>query len=158
LFNCQFDVIAGGETAGIPFAAFLASQLNKPMIYVRKAAKGHGARSQIEGVLSRSSRVLLVEDLITDGRSKLAFIHAIRDAGARIEDVLVVFDRLQGGAATLQQHDSRLIALTDLEITMHISAEWKILPPEDLTSVREYLVSPAEWHARRSLPYSGGGE
>jgi orotate phosphoribosyltransferase len=69
----QIDVIAGGETAGIAYAALLAEKLNKPMIYVRKEPKGYGKSSQIEGVLEPGQRVLLVEDLVTDGGSKLNF-------------------------------------------------------------------------------------
>jgi orotate phosphoribosyltransferase len=58
----QFDCVAGGETAGIPFAAFLAERLGLPMIYVRKQPKGHGRNAQIEGELREGSRVLVIED------------------------------------------------------------------------------------------------
>ena len=63
----QFDVIAGGETAGIPFAAMLAERLALPMIYVRKAPKGHGRNAQIEGHMPEGARVLVIEDLTTAG-------------------------------------------------------------------------------------------
>src|SRR5206468_3944750 len=62
----KFDVIAGGETAGIPYAAFLAGELDMPMVYIRKAPKGFGRGSQIEGELPVGSTVLLVEDLLFD--------------------------------------------------------------------------------------------
>ena len=92
--GAEFDVIAGGETAGIPFAAFLARSFCRPMVYVRKAAKEHGTASRVEGSLESGGRVLLVEDLITDAGSKLSFIQGIQDAGGDVKDVLVVFDRL----------------------------------------------------------------
>ena len=66
----QFDTVAGGETAGIPFAAWMADRLMLPMQYVRKQPKGFGRDAQIEGHLKEGERVLLVEDLTTDGRSK----------------------------------------------------------------------------------------
>src|SRR3979490_924501 len=67
----QFDAVAGGETAGIPFAAWMADKLGLPMLYVRKKAKGFGRNAQIEGHFAVGDRILLVEDLTTDGRSKI---------------------------------------------------------------------------------------
>jgi orotate phosphoribosyltransferase len=81
----QFDCVAGGETAGIPFAAFLAERLGLPMIYVRKKPKGHGRNAQIEGELREGSRVLVIEDLTTAGGSMFTFIDAIRAAGCTVD-------------------------------------------------------------------------
>src|SRR5262245_23977588 len=82
----KIDAVAGGETAGIPFAAFLAALAKKSMIYVRKQPKGFGRMGQIEGDLMPGKRVLLVEDLATDGGSKLAFIEALKRAEAKVTD------------------------------------------------------------------------
>ncbi len=79
--DASFDAVAGGETAGIPFAAYLAQGLDLPMLYVRKKAKGYGIASKVEGKLPPGGRILLVEDLITDGGSKLGFVDALREAG-----------------------------------------------------------------------------
>src|SRR3990167_11334598 len=87
----QFDVVAGGETAGIPYAAWIADRLMLPMQYVRKKPKGFGRNAQIEGHLEPGQRVLLVEDLTTDGRSKVNFCQALRDAGATVEHIFVIF-------------------------------------------------------------------
>src|SRR6266403_2326377 len=87
----QFDAVAGGETAGIPFAAWMADKLDLPMLYVRKKAKGFGRNAQIEGHLVEGQRVLLVEDMTSDGRSKVNFCKALRDAGAKVEHALVFF-------------------------------------------------------------------
>jgi len=75
------DTVAGGETAGIPFAAWIADALMLPMQYVRKKSKGFGRNAQIEGHLLEGARALLVEDLTTDGRSKINFVQALRSAG-----------------------------------------------------------------------------
>ena len=80
----SFDAVAGGETAGIPFAAWIAERLSLPMLYVRKQPKGFGRHAQIEGVMAEGARVLLVEDLASEGTSKLNFIHAIKKAGGNI--------------------------------------------------------------------------
>jgi len=87
----QFDTVAGGETAGIPYAAWIADRLSLPMQYVRKKPKGFGRGAQIEGHIEEGARTLLVEDLTTDGRSKVNFCQALRDAGAIVEHVLVMF-------------------------------------------------------------------
>ena len=81
----KFDAVAGGETAGIAFAAWVAERLNLPMQYVRKKAKGFGRNAQIEGQSIPGQRVLLVEDLATDGRSKVNFVKALREAGGICE-------------------------------------------------------------------------
>ncbi|MEM9349395.1 MAG: orotate phosphoribosyltransferase, partial [Pseudomonadota bacterium] len=86
-----FDNIAGGETAGIPFAAFVAERMGLPMTYVRKKPKGYGRGARIEGDMAEGERVLLVEDLTTDGGSKLSFVDAIREAGASCGHTAVVF-------------------------------------------------------------------
>ncbi|MBT4738767.1 MAG: orotate phosphoribosyltransferase, partial [Rhodospirillaceae bacterium] len=86
----HLDAVAGGETAGIPYAAWISDALMLPMQYVRKKPKGFGRMAQIEGNLEEGSNVLLVEDLATDGGSKLAFVKALRDAGAKCSHTFVV--------------------------------------------------------------------
>ena len=87
----QIDSVTGGETAGIPFAAWLSDKMNLPMHYVRKKPKGFGRDAQIEGASIEGKRVLLVEDLTTDGGSKIKFCEAIRHAGAEISHTVVIF-------------------------------------------------------------------
>jgi orotate phosphoribosyltransferase len=86
-----FDNVAGGETAGIPFAALVAERMALPMSYVRKKPKGYGRNARIEGVMDEGARVLLVEDLTTDGGSKLSFVEAIREAGGSCAHTAVIF-------------------------------------------------------------------
>ena len=101
----RFDCVAGGETAGIPFAALLADRLELPMIYVRKKPKGYGRNAQIEGSLTKGARVLMVEDLTTAGGSMFHFINAVRDAGGVVEDGLALFllRYLQTGGETVHR-------------------------------------------------------
>lgn len=86
-----FDNIAGGETAGIPFGALVAERMALPMSYVRKKPKGYGRNARIEGAMTEGQRVLLVEDLTTDGGSKLSFVDAIRETGATCGHTAVIF-------------------------------------------------------------------
>ena len=86
----NIDYLAGGETAGIPYAAFIAERLEKPMLYVRKKPKGHGLTAQVEGKLDPGQSVLLYEDLITDGLSKINFIQGILNL---LKDVIILCNR-----------------------------------------------------------------
>lgn len=151
--NIGFDVVAGGETAGIPFAAFLARSFGKPMVYVRKATKDHGISSRIEGTLEPGNRVLLAEDLITDAGSKLSFIEAIREVQATVHDVLVVFDRLQGGKEALAQENIQLHAITDMNIALEVGQAAGRMSSADLASIRGYLREPRDWHVKRGLQF-----
>ena len=87
----SIEAIAGGETAGIPFAAWIADRMAAPMAYVRKKPKGFGRNALIEGDVPEGKNTLLVEDLTTDGGSKIQFCQALRDAGAIVNHAFVVF-------------------------------------------------------------------
>ena len=145
----QFDVIAGGETAGIPYAAWIADRLGLPMQYVRKKPKGFGRNAQIEGDVREGARTLLVEDLTTDGRSKINFCKALREAGAVVEHVYVNFyyDIFP---------ESKKI-LSDLGVRLHYLATWwdvlavvkqgGYLQGAQIAEVEKFLRAPAEWSA-----------
>jgi orotate phosphoribosyltransferase len=149
----QSDVLAGGESAGIPFASYLASRVGKPMVYVRKRPKDHGLASQVEGELLAGARVLLVEDLITDGQSKLEFVAPLRAQGGVVQHCLVVFDRLQGGAESLREHGIQLVSMTDIQQALGVGHAASFLTSGMLQEVREYLAAPEEWHRAKGLAY-----
>ena len=86
-----FDVVAGVATAGIAHGALLAEALDKPFIYVRSKAKAHGMQNLIEGYLPENSTVLVIEDLISTGKSSLAACKALLENGAQIKAVLAIF-------------------------------------------------------------------
>ncbi len=111
-----FDAVAGGETAGIPYAAWMAERLNLPMLYVRKKAKGFGRNAQIEGNVIEGQRVLLVEDMTTDGGSKVNFCNALRTAGAKVEHIFVVF------FYDIFPESKKILG--DLGVTLHALATW----------------------------------
>jgi len=130
------DVIAGGETAGIPFAAWIADRLMLPMQYVRKKPKGFGRNAQIEGDVRENARTLLVEDLTTDGRSKVNFCKALRQAGAIVEHAFVIFHY-----GIFPQSEQ---LMKDIGVELHALATWwdvlKIAKSEarfDVATMRE---------------------
>jgi orotate phosphoribosyltransferase len=149
----QYDVLAGGETAGIPLAAFLARSFGMPMVYVRKESKAHGIASQVEGGNVKDRKVLLIEDLITDAGSKIVFANAIRKAGGTIKDVIVIFDRLQGGEVALREHQMALHAITNMDVALREAVAVGWVTSAQLTAVKEYLASPRAWHQKKSLDF-----
>lgn len=143
----SLDAVAGGETAGIPYAAWVAERLHLPMLYVRKKAKGFGRDARIEGHLTEGHRVLLVEDLATDGGSKLSFVEGLRDAGAVVAHTLVVFHY---GIFPQAVDD-----LADAGVALHGLATWGdvirvaerdgSLPPAGLMELRAFVDNPDGW-------------
>lgn len=144
----EIDVIAGGETAGIPYAAFIAAATDKPMIYVRKKAKGFGRMAQIEGELKEGARVLLVEDLSNFGGSTLGFVDVLRQAGAQIENSFVVFDygRLET-EQNMQENNVTLHALATWKDVIETARSDQLLDDQALHSVESYLDNPDQWKA-----------
>ncbi|MFV0410568.1 MAG: orotate phosphoribosyltransferase [Paracoccus sp. (in: a-proteobacteria)] len=142
-----FTNIAGGETAGIPFGAMVAERLGLPMSYVRKKPKGYGRNARIEGRMDEGDRVLLVEDLTTDGGSKLSFVDAIRDTGAQCAHTAVIF--YYGiFPETTQRLADHGVALHHLCTWWDVLAEAKAQAAFDnatLTEVEAFLSDPRGW-------------
>jgi orotate phosphoribosyltransferase len=143
----RFDAIAGGETAGIPYAAWLADRLMLPMLYVRKAPKGFGRMAQIEGSFKEGDRVLLVEDLASDAGSKVGFTEALRKAGAVVDHAFVVF--YYGIFPHAQPTLDRLgLKLHSLATWWDVLPEAKAsghFPPETIAEVEKFLHDPIGW-------------
>src|SRR5699024_2292158 len=83
--------IAGCATAGIPHAAWLAEALNLPMVYIRSKPKGHGTASQIEGVIQKGQKALVIEDLISTGGSAIDAAKVLANENVEVEHVLAIF-------------------------------------------------------------------
>ncbi len=142
-----FDNIAGGETAGIPFAALVAERMALPMTYVRKKPKGYGRNARIEGAMSEGQNVLLVEDLTTDGGSKISFVEAIRDTGATCGHTAVIF--YYGIFPETEK------TLGDAGISLHhLCTWWDVLAEakasgafsaENIAGVEAFLNDPRGW-------------
>ncbi len=141
--QAEFDVIAGGETAGIPYAAFLSEMLDKPMAYIRKQNKGFGRNARIEGMIKPKDRVLLVEDLATDGGSKLSFIEAIREVDAICDHCFVIFHYgvFPQEIAKIHQAGVSLHSLCVWEDVLNEGEEMGYLTGEQCKDVRAFLSS-----------------
>jgi orotate phosphoribosyltransferase len=145
----SFDAIAGAETAGIPFAALLAEQSGMELRYVRKRPLGIGRNAQVEGGSVEGLRVLLIDDLTTDGASKLAFARGLRSAGATVEHALTIFyhNAFPGAAERLKEANLELHALaTWTDVLQGMAGER--LAAEDRASIEHFLVDPVRWSTR----------
>jgi orotate phosphoribosyltransferase len=143
------DAIAGGETAGIPFAAWIADRLMLPMQYVRKSPKGFGRMAQIEGDFSEGDRILLVEDLTTDGQSKINFCQALRQAGAQVSHTLVIFyyDIFPQSKRTLDDLDIQLHYLATWWDVLEVCKQNNTFDVATLTEIENFLHNPIAWSA-----------
>ncbi len=146
-----FDNIAGGETAGIPFAALMAERLALPMTYVRKKPKGYGRNARIEGDMTEGQRVLLVEDLTTDGGSKISFVDAIRDTGAICGHTAVIFyyGIFPETIATLGDHGVKLHHLCTWWDVLAAAREGEMFDEATLGDVEAFLRAPRPWQEAR---------
>lgn len=147
----DLDYVAGGETAGIPYAAFLSDRLNLPMLYVRKKPKGFGRMAQIEGFMDGvKPKVFVVEDVQNYGVSVKVFVDALRDADAVVEHIFVIF---QHG------HESSKQGMKDMGVTLHALCSWpdilkvardtKRYDTATLNEIESYLRDPDGWNAHR---------
>jgi len=142
------DYVAGGETAGIPYAAMIADRLEMPMLYVRKKPKGFGRMAQIEGCMDeQGADVVLIEDLQTDGGSKKVFIDVLREAGAVVKHAFVLFHYGIFPASEKNMADMgvKLHALCTWWDVLDAAKENDYFDAETLQSVESYLKAPDKW-------------
>lgn len=153
----SIDAITGGETAGIPFAAWLADRLMLPMHYVRKKAKGFGPASQIEGDFMEGARTLLVEDLTTDGLSKINFCKALRGAGLNVSHAFVVFhyNIFPETEALLNENNLKIHQLATWWDVLEECKKIGYFEPAAIDEVERFLHDPVTWsteHGGASSP------
>ncbi len=142
-------VIAGGVTAGVPFATLVANRLALPMVYVRTEAKAHGTAGRIEGGDVAGECVHLIEDLISTAGSILAFAQALRDAGAEVDRVSVLFSRAGASAQqALAEAGLALTAICDLDTLLAVAFARGRIDEQGLGEVRAFLADPKGWSAR----------
>ncbi len=151
----DIDVIAGGETAGIPYAAFIADRMTLPMIYIRKKPKGVGRNAQIEGHLDNNKRVLICEDLQNYGNSVKVFVDALRAADATVDTVFVLFTYAH--ASSKQAMDDmglKLLSLSNWQAVIEVARAEKRFDAKVIDSVEAFLADPVAW----SVAHGGKGE
>tara|TARA_B100000575_G_C23137050_1_gene660808 strand:- start:2611 stop:3246 length:636 start_codon:yes stop_codon:yes gene_type:complete len=144
------ELIAGGETAGIPYASFLSQKLGKPMLYIRKKPKGFGINKQIEGDFTKNQTALLVEDLATDGGSKITFIKAMREAGLIITDIFVIFyyDIFEFNKSELFKLNVKIHSLCTWKDVLNYIDKQKLYSKLEIKNLKEFLSDPNSWRKK----------
>ena len=146
--NIKFDLLAGGETAGIPYASILSEQLQKKMIYIRKKPKGFGKNQQIEGNYSNGEKAILIEDLATDGGSKVVFVDAIRKNNLKIKDTFVIFyyDIFEKSKINLSNLGIKLHCLCTWKDILKVLEKNKVLSKKEFEKIKKYLKELSDNH------------
>lgn len=144
------DIIAGGVTAGVPFATLVSDRLGLPLSYVRPQPKSHGTGGQIEGGEVNGRNVVLVEDLITSATSIVLFTNALRVAGATVDHASVVFARMTDAAQpALDELGLNLNVLCDMETLLAMAEKEGVASAAAIAEVRAYLNDAEGWSAAR---------
>jgi orotate phosphoribosyltransferase len=150
--NLEFDVIGGTATAAIPWAAFLAYELKKPMVYIRPEPKGHGRGKQVEGTMEHGARVLIVEDLVSTGGSSLKSAAACeREYGATVTDVLAIFCyEMAIPQKAFAEKNLTLTTLSSFSALLQAAVARGYVSPAELENARQWRQDPEGWSARQT--------
>jgi len=143
----QFDLVAGGETAGIPYAAIISEKIKKPMVYIRKKPKGFGQNQQIEGHFKKKEKAILIEDLATDGGSKVVFVEAMRKAGLIVNDIFVIFyyDIFNLENSVLPKLNINIHSLCTWKDILSVIEKKNIYKENDIKNLEKFLSNPDDW-------------
>jgi orotate phosphoribosyltransferase len=140
------DVIAGVATAGIPQGVLVAQELGLPFAYVRAKAKEHGTGSLIEGEIHEGQRVVLVEDLISTGKSSLAAVAALREAGLSVAGLVSIFTYgFDIAEQNFKEAKCRYTTLSDYKTLIDYAAEHSFIAGNDIELLKKWRENPAQW-------------
>ena len=144
--SLKFDVIAGTATAGIPWASWLADKLNKPLIYIRSEAKGHGKGKRIEGLLNKNDKVLVIEDLISTGGSSVSAIQAVREEGGFVVSCIAIFTYgMDKSVKAFSDAECKLLTLSDFATLVSVAVKEGYMSSDDQNKVLEWNKNPSGW-------------
>ena len=140
------DCIAGVATAGIPQGVLVAQELGLPFIYVRAKAKEHGTGSLIEGEVVKGQRVVVIEDLISTGKSSLQAVHALRDAGCVVAGLAAIFTySFEKADESFKEAKCPYFTLSNYSALISYAAEHQMIKPENLKLLEDWRINPETW-------------
>ena len=146
LKELDFDIVAGVALGSIAWAALAAEKLGKPMVYVRKEAKEHGMKNLIEGKLEAGKRVVIVEDLVSSGKSSLKAVRAVKEAGAIVENCVAIFTyEMEKANEEFEKENCRLLALSNFSELIEEAVKSGYIENKDIELVKEWNKNPEKW-------------
>ena len=145
------ETVAGVATAGIPHGTLLADKMDLPFIYVRSKKKSHGKQNLIEGSYDKGTRAIVVEDLISTGKSSIAAVKALEEAGIEVEALISIFTYNLGiSRKNLKDANVNHDSLTNYETLIEIAAKEGFINSSDLKSLEEWRENPQKWSEEHS--------
>jgi len=142
------DVIAGVATGAIGIGILVAEYLGLPFIYVRPDAKGHGRKNQIEGFIESGQSVVVVEDLISTGKSSLNAVRALKEAGINVKGMVAIFTYgFDIAAKNFEKENIHLNTLSNYESLLEEALETNYISEKELKTLSEWNTNPSEWNA-----------
>ena len=140
------NVIAGVATAGIPHGALVAEELGLPFIYVRSAAKKHGKQNQIEGNYAAGQNVVLIEDLISSGKSSIEAAHTLANAGMNVYGIASIFTYgFNAATDNFNKSNYKYLSLCDYKTLLPQAIKQKIIEEKDLKILMQWRENPSKW-------------
>ncbi len=142
----EFDLIAGVATGGIAHGALVAERMNKPFAYVRAKSKGHGMGNKIEGVVEKGQKVLVIEDLISTGKSSLDAVHALRDAGCEVVGMIAIFTYdFDVAERNFDEAGVKLHTLSNYHALLEEATQSGYIQDSDVETLKEWRKDPGNW-------------
>lgn len=140
------DVIAGVATGGIALGVLVAQELGVPFVYVRPNSKEHGLENKIEGVIEEGQSVLVIEDLVSTGKSSLNAVETLRSAGCTVKGMVAIFTyELQEAKENFKNAKCQLITLTNYSVLIQKAADISYISKADIASLKDWRKDPASW-------------
>lgn len=140
------DVIAGVATGGIAIGALVAQELGLPFIYVRASSKSHGLNNQIEGDLREGQSVVVIEDLVSSGKSSLVAVEALRQAGATVKGMAAIFTYgFDVATENFKSYNCKLVTLSDYSLLLQEAVESEYITEDKMETLNEWRTSPNTW-------------
>jgi orotate phosphoribosyltransferase len=148
----DFDVLAGTSTGGIAPAAWLSDRLGKPMVYIRGKAKGHGKQNQVEGVIEKGQKAIVIEDLISTGGSSIESVNALKHKGVEVVGISAIFNyTLPQSKENFTQNDIKINSLTTFPDVVEFAVSQGTLKKAEQTVALDWLEDSKGWAKRHNL-------
>lgn len=148
----KFDVVAGTATAGIPHAAWIADELNLPMVYVRGSAKDHGKENLLEGNLKKGQKAIVIEDLISTGESAINSVRVVRSSGGEVAYVFAIITYgIKKAEQNFNQNNLKLVSLTNFAEVVKIAQDLGYINKEDTQTILDWTADAQNWGKKNGI-------
>lgn len=154
--GAEFDMVAGTATAGIPWSAWIADRMEKPLVYVRAGAKDHGKLNVIEGKVEKGARAVIIEDLISTGGSSIRAVNAVRESGMTVTGCAAIFTYgMEKAIRRFEEAGCPLVTLSDFPALVSVAVDHQFISPDEKQAVLDWSLDPQGWGRKRGFENHG---